>query len=220
MSLPNNVLSTIPVPAPFIPPRNVVRFTRQSGSSDQHFGGIAISDPSHGINYQVWTAYTDQVNIWLTAPNTPPFIFLANVNPVWVALAFDQNSRPAIGYVQKNGAAFFYWFNPIPNAFVTTQLPTSALYSRIFMAMDDLRPFNIANSDVIIAYTRGTTLFMRVQRDRYGVEYTLGTVPTGTLVQIGMDMKWRFQFAFQNVQGNKTLPPVEWNPALGFNEPA
>src|SRR5262249_35906690 len=106
------------------------------------------------------------------------------------------------------------------NNFVTTQLPATALYTRIFVAMDDLRPANIANSDVIIAYTRGLTLFMRVQRDRYGVEYTLGTVPAGTLVQIGMDMKWRFQFGFQNVQGDKTLPPVEWNPALGFNEPA
>jgi hypothetical protein len=220
MSLPNNTLSTRPIVAPFLAPRTQVRASNVQGLTDVHYGGVAIGNPSLGLSYQIWTATCpDGLNIWLSAPNTAPFIFLAGVTPVWVALSFDQNSRPFIGYVTAVGTAYFYWFNTLVNQFVTTQLPPSALYDRVFASVDDLRPQNITNSDTIIAYVRSGSLFYRQQRDRYGIEYTLGAAP-GKLVQIGMNSHWRFQFAFLNVMGDRYLPPQEWNPALGINEPA
>lgn len=219
--LPNNALSSVPLPAPFLYPRNTVRFSQAAGQFDVHYGGIAIGDASQGLSYQVWQAYSDGTNVLLTAPNTAPFIQLANVNPVWISLAFDQNARPFIGYVTANGNAFYYWFDTIANAFVTSELSSGGSYKRIFSALDDLRPGNTSGSDIILAYTRGGQLYIRVQRDRYGVEYDLAALPEGQLVQIGMNLKWRFQFGFQGIQTNTGgLPPAEYAPYLGINEPA
>lgn len=215
--MPNNALSSTPVPSPFLAPRTNIRFSTQAGMVDTHFGGIAIGDASHGLQYQIWTCRTDGNNVFLSAANTLPFIQLANVQAQWVALAFDQGARPVIAYATKLGQAFYYFFDTVANAFVTRSL--SGVIPRIFASLDDQRPALIAQSDVLICYVRAGTLFMRVQRDRFGVEYTLGAAPA-TLVQIGMDLKYRFQFAFQNVQGNSVLPPSEWSPALGFNETA
>jgi hypothetical protein len=189
---------------------------------DVHPGGIHIGDASHGLNYQVWVCRSDGTHIYLSAPNTTEFIQLPDTNAVWVSLAFDQNARPFIGYVTAAGTAFYYWFNTLTNQFTTTQLPTSAKYDRIFSAVDDLRPINLAASDIILLYVRGSTIFMRVQRDRFGVEYTLGTVPWGKMVQAFMNIKFRFQLAFQAVQVGKDapVPPGEYNLPLGINEPS
>jgi hypothetical protein len=218
--LPNNILSVKPVVASFLAPRQVVRSSALQGLTDYHYGGIAVGNPSQGLSYQIWTAFCpDGLNVWLSAPNTAPFIFLAGVSPVWLALSFDQNSRPFIGYVTGVGTAFFYWFNTLVNQFVTTQLPTSGLYARVFASVDDLRPQNIANSDTILSYVRSGSLFIRQQRDRYNVEYTLGAAP-GKLVQAYMNIHWRYQFAFLNVAGDQYLPPEEYSMPPGVNPPS
>lgn len=220
MSLPNNMLSTQPIAASFLAPRQQIRASSLEGLTDYHYGGIALGDSSQGLSYQVWTAYCpDGLNIWLLAPNTTPFTFLADVSPVWLALSFDQNSRPFIGYVTAQGTGFFYWFDTLVNKFVTTQLPTSGLYARIFASVDDLRPQNITNSDTILSYVRAGSLLIRQQRDRYSIEYTLGAAP-GKLVQAYMNSHWRYQFAFLNTDGDRYLPPQEYTLPPGVNPPS
>lgn len=215
--IPNNVLSTTPIVGPFLPPRTTIRFSAVSGHSDVHFGGIAIGDPSHGISYQLWTCFTDGVSIWLQAPNTPAFVQLPNVNAIWVALAFDQNARVFIAYADVNGNTSYYWFDSAISSYRTSQL--SGIVFRPFASLDDSRVALLQFSDVLLAYVRAGRLYLRAQRDRFGVEYNLAAAPA-TLVQIGMSHADRFQFAFQNVQGVGGLPPAEWNIGLGINEPA
>ena len=215
--IPAHSLSSTPLPSAFLPPRTNVRFSATAGLSDTHFGGVALGDPSQGITYQLWTASTDGVNISLSAPNTPPFVFLAGVHAVWVALAIDQNARAFIAYATNVGTAFYYWFDSTIPGYRTTQIP--GLVFRPFATLDDNRIAELVSSDIILTYVRGGTLYFRAQRDRFGVEYTLGAAPA-TLVQVGMNNKFRLQFAFQNVQGIGGLPPAEWNLGLGINEPA
>jgi hypothetical protein len=216
--IPNNVLSTTPIPGAFLPPRTNVRFSASAGAMDTHFGGIALGDPSQGVQYQLWTCFTDGNNIYLEAPNTPAFIELANVGAAWVAVAFDQNARVFIAYSTAAGNAFYYWFDTTISAYRTSTI--TGFVPRVFADLDDARPALLASSDVLLAYQRAGTLFLRAQRDRFGVEYNLGAVPA-TLVQIGMNTVDRFQFAFQNVQGKaNALPPAEYSPYLGINEQA
>lgn len=219
--IPNDVLSTIPVPAPFAAPRTGVRFSAQSGLSDQHYGGIALADASRGITYQVWTATIEGANINLSAPAAQPFTVLSGVNAAWVALAFDQNAREFIAYADGLGNASYYWYDSTIPGFRTSTL-TGPIF-QVFAALDDSRAVESTNSDILLCYVRSGTLYMRAQRDRYGTEYNLGLVPgidhTAQLVQVGMNLNWRFQFAFQNVQ-QAGLAPAEWNVALGGNEPA
>jgi hypothetical protein len=205
--MPNNTLSATPEPAPFLPPRQTVRFSAAAGTSDVHFGGIAVGDPSQGISYQLWSAFTDGSSVWLEAPNTPAFVLLPSVGAVWVALAFDQNARVFVAYVTSTGAAFYYWYDSTIPGYRTSAL--SGPLQSVFAALDDSRPALSSSSDVLLAYVRAGVLYYRQQRDRFGIEYDLGAVPA-SLVQIGMNHADRFQFAFQNVQGNNVLPPAEW----------
>lgn len=209
MALPQNALSSTPLPAPFQAPRNVVRFTAFQGTVDTHMGGIALGDPSQGLSYQLWTAQIINGVVYLSAPNTAPFAFISPGSQyVWVALSFDQNARAFIAYADAIGNAFYYWFDTTIPGYRTTGLAFGT--TRVFAALDDIRPVENTNNDIILAYVRASTLFYRQERDRFGVEYNLGAAPA-TLVQIGMNTKWRFQFAFQNVKGaSGFLPPQEW----------
>lgn len=198
-----------------------MRQSAQSGLSDQHYGGKALADPSAGITYQIWTASISGTNINLSAPAVPEFTVLSGVNAAWVALAFDQNAREFIAYADGVGNANYYWYDSTLPGFRTTALPGPVF--QVFAALDDSRSVESTNSDILLAYVRSGTLYIRAQRDRYGTEYNLGSVPgidhTAQLVQIGMNTHWRFQFAFQNVQ-MPSLAPAEWNVGLGINEPA
>lgn len=218
--IPNAILSSTPIPAPFLAPRTGVRFSLASGMTDTHFGGIALADPSQGITYQLWTAAIRGADIALSAPSVPEFTLLSGVNATWVALAMDQNAREFVAYADILGNASYYWFDSTIQAFRTSTLP--GVVPRVFASLDDSRTAELGNSDIILAYERAGHLFFRAQRDRYGTEYDLGAVPgisPSTLVQVGMNLKWRFQFAFQGVQ-SPGLAPAEWNVGLGINEPA
>lgn len=210
--LPNAVLSTIPKPAAFLPPRTGIRFSTLAGMSDLHYGGIALNDPSQGISYQLWKAFILGADILLSAPNTLAFPFLSGVNAVWVGLAFDQNSRAFVTYADQSGAASYYWYDSTIPGYRTSSIPGEV--HRVFASLDDARPLESSSSDVILSYQRGTNFYFRAQRDRFGVEYLLGAAPA-TMVQIGMNRVNRFQFAFQNVQGDRVLPPAEFSGSAG-----
>jgi hypothetical protein len=207
--LPNNALSSTVLSAPFLAPRAGVRFDAAHGLTDTHLGGIALGDASAGISYQLWTARADGANVYLSAPNTPEFPLLANVNAAWVALAIDQSAREFVAYADINGNASYYWYDTTILAYRTSAL--AGVIPRVFAALDDSRPLELGSSDVILAYERAGHLYYRQQRDRFGTEYDLGSIPgiaPSTLVQIGMNAKLRFQFAFQGVQ-IAGLPPGE-----------
>lgn len=216
--MPNSTVSTTPIPSGFQPPRTTLRTTVAQGLVDVHPGPIALANPLQGLNYQLWQVRADGTNIYLSAPNTPEFAYLPNTAAVWVALSFDQNGRPFIAWTaDKVGTSYYYWYDTTIPGFRTSALVGPVF--RVFAVMDDQRPLLIQNSDIILAYTRNGTLFTRVERDRFGVEYNQGAAP-GKLVQLGMNTKLRLQFAFLNTTGQGGVPPQEWNPALGFNEPA
>lgn len=216
--IPNSVLSTTPVPAPFLPPRQNVRALPADGLTDQHYGGRALADPSAGITYQVWTASISGTDINLSAPSVPEFTVLSGVAAAWVALAFDQNAREFIAYADGLGNASYYWYDSTIPGFRTSALVGPVF--RVFAALDDSRPVESANSDILLAYERSGTLYLRAQRDRYGTEYNLGPVPGISndivLAQIGMNLKWRFQFAFQQTDTVNIVPPAEYQNPSGI----
>jgi len=210
--MPGNVLSTMPIVAPFLSPRTTFRSSALAGMTDLHPGGIAIGDPSQGLNYQTWSATADNGgNILVQAPNTGgPILILSNVGAIWVALAFDQNARIFLAYVTNQGNAYYYWFDTLISAYKTSLLGPGI--PRVFAALDDIRPLEIASSDVILAYIKSVdgNLYFRQQRDRFGIEYNLGVAPAN-LVQMWMNHVNRLQFAFQNAGAKgRILPPAEF----------
>lgn len=190
--MPGNVLSNVSLPSAFLPPRDVMP---RLPLVDQHEGGIALNDASQGLRVQVWTATVDgSGNIQVAAPSAPIPQTIVNVPGVdWIGLAFDTNMRIFLCWT-VGGAAQYRWFDSVGSAFVISTLPAGS--ARPMCALDDERPALTSSADILLSYVRANTLFMRMQRDRYGIEYDLTDVTGLTFHQMGMNRTNRFQFQF------------------------
>jgi hypothetical protein len=93
--------------------------------------------------------------------------------PTELSLAFDQNCRPVIAYVEA-GTIKLYWFDTQAAAQTTTAF--DGLGTSPMLCLDDKRTEAATSSDVLLAYLRDGYAYYRQQRDRYGIEYTLGRV--------------------------------------------
>jgi len=191
MSLPDNRLSSEPLPGHFLGARAQV-FPDYIDYMD---GGVALNDPSLGLNYQTWTAeIVEDIledRIMLSAPTFPATPIYTGDDITEVSLAFDQNMQPAVAFMEA-GVAKLLWYDSTVSDLVVTAIPGNVSHPRV--ALDDTRQFNLANSDIILAYIKDGALYYRQQRDRYQVERQLSPGPWIALVRIGMGSTFRFQF--------------------------
>lgn len=187
--LPDSVLSSIPVPGTLLHPDNLVT----SPLRDYELGGVALNDPSQGLKVQVWQCFVDGDNIMIQAGDASPSILFTAAGTTEVALAFDQNMRPAVAFKQA-GTVKLRWYDTLAAAQVITEYPG---VDNARLAMDDKRPLQTAANDIIMAYTRDEGLYFRAQRDRFLVEYPLDpAIGAGRLIRIGMNNVNRMQFEF------------------------
>ncbi len=194
--IPENKLSSTPVYAPFLTPDNV---ERPSALVDYELGGIALNDPSQGLEVHRWIARYDPAtgDVSVAAPGVIETTVFTALGVTSLSLAFDQNMRPFVAFVQ-NGRAKFFWFDTVLGETLITELPEDARTPQC--CMDDKREMQTSQgaNDVIIAYLRGTSLCYRQQRDRYEVEYILTNAAPGTrLLRMGMNQGRRLQFEFE-----------------------
>ena len=115
-----------------------------------HWGPLAVQDPSAGLNVQLWTMRAVGPALVLGAPGVPESTwFTHSQNVIQASLAWDQNARPVVAFVDAGGSAFLRWFDPVPNAVVTDPL----LYATTpRVTLDDSRPLNLGNSVDIVLY--------------------------------------------------------------------
>jgi hypothetical protein len=180
--IPNNAFTTSPIVSAFLPPKDEPYQPLTSKSR----GGVALNDASLGRDYQNWVVSYDGSDI-LVAPQGGATAFTLTVAGVLsVSLAFDNNMNVILAWMDSVGAKL-YWFDNV--SYVTTAFPATSCR----VTIDDVRDFYNANSDVIFAYTYGTNLYWRQQRDQYAVEYPIGTT-TGLLQKVGLNQLNRLQF--------------------------
>ena len=194
--LPQNALSSQTLAGSFLPPDDST-FDPQV---DKELGGIALNDSSQGLEVQTWQLMVSGDNLVLSADTVAPFVLLTRPATQWVSLAFDQNMRVAVAYVQYpdggDPVAKFYWYDGTIPGYRDQTLPAGVLDPRL--ALDDKRFLQRNLSDIILAYTRNGNLYFRGQRDRYLIEYQLATGVTGTLRRLGMNTQRRLQFELSN----------------------
>ena len=187
MSLPQNQLSSEPMPGYFLGARAQI-FPDYVDYMD---GGVSIQDPSLGLDYQTWKAEIVENRIMLSAPTSPETPIYTGDDITEVSLAFDQNMQVCIAFVET-GIAKLLWYDTIASQLAVTVLGAGVSHPRV--ALDDSREFNRTGSDVILAYIKGGALYYRQQRDRYGIERQLSSGSWIALVRIGMGSTLRFQF--------------------------
>ena len=200
--MPGLQLSKVLEYGPFLPPDGLPQLPTLS----YQLGGIGISDPSAGLEYQVWTAVLVDAGlptayVQVSAPNTPPTTILTLADITWISLAFDQNMKPALAYM-ANGSSYLWWYDATIPGYSTVTLPTAAHSPQI--TFDDKRTISVdtAVSDIVLAYLLGTNMYMRQQRDRFTIDYLLTDqiiYVNPTLYKVGMCSTDRLLF---QVNGN------------------
>lgn len=194
--IPENKFSSEPVYSPFRAPDGI---ERPSYLVDYELGGRDLNDSSEGLEVHTWIAEynpaTGDVSVF--APGVPQTTVFTALGLTELSLAFDQNMRPVVAFVQ-NGQAKFFWYDTVLGATRINDLPAGSFSPRC--CMDDKRDMQTSQgqNDVIIAYLRGTSLYFRQQRDRYENEYLLtASIPGRRLVCVGMNQGRRLQFEFE-----------------------
>jgi len=188
VAMPEDALSSERVPALLVGAR-ALPVTQYVDYED---GGVAIQDPSQGLNFQVWRARIIGNQIIIDAPSVDPFVIYEAVEELaQVSLSFDQNMQPVLAFTEGE-VTKLRWFDSLPNSFVITEFP-GLITPRVFL--DDKREAQSAISDVLFAYIKpDKSLAHRKQRDRYLIEYPLDPGPWDRLVKIGFNRQLRVQF--------------------------
>lgn len=193
MSLPQNVASSTPVPAPLLYPDNLPTEPLR----DFEMGGIALNDGTQGLQVQPWVLFLvdgDQVRTKPLEDSGDGSLIFTATGITEMSLAFDSNMQPTVAYVQ-DGVVKLRWFDSLIEDFTITEI-ADARSPRC--THDDKRAGAEARSDVIFAYFRGDAIYWRQQRDRYEIEYTLATGlgATARLTQVAMNTALRLQFNY------------------------
>lgn len=188
--LPNATLSVPALPAPFLAPKDIVK----QPLVDLFLGGVDVNNTSQGLQSKVWTAGYISASVIFSAQGVGPYTIITVPGITWLTATVDQLMNPFVAY-QTSAGAFFYWFDTVSSSFKTTQLPAGA--ATPYCMLDDPRPQVTSTSDIIIAYVNGGNLYFCAQRDRFGVEYLLGSIGTQVFTQMGMNKGNRMQFQFQ-----------------------
>jgi len=163
-----------------------------SSMVDYELGGAALNDPSQGLTVKPWRLRVVGNDVRIDAIPTVSEVTLFTAPGITEAsLAFDQNMRPIVAYVQS-GVAKLWWYDTLAQTTVVTELGADVLTPRV--TLDDKRPWQVAASDVILAYVRNNNLYFRAQRDRFGVEYLLRENIDGLLLRVGMNNQRRLMF--------------------------
>lgn len=190
MSLPENILSVPAVPTPYLFPDSQERELL----IDFELGGVALNDPSQGLLVQRWTLTLvgDDVTIEPDSGGTEVLFTFTGITEI--SLAFDQNMHPFVTYI-RDGDAWYWWFDPLVPGQVHAQMALDVKDTRC--TIDDKRSQFQASSDIILAYKKGDGLFMRIQRDRFTIEYDLLFSTPVPFHTFGMTENLRVKFEFR-----------------------
>lgn len=162
-------------------------------------GGVALYNPKQGLNTHVWYAWTEfnkktnDSTIFIKRDDlTDKVAFLTDKNVSEIDLTFDQNMNPCLVYVADNVPKLYFYDTQLGE--YTTIILHGIQQPRI--SLDDKRAFNIPQSNIVLAYMRDKSLYMRLQQDRFGVEYHLKTFDDNKVLhRVGMGKFNRFLFA-------------------------
>ena len=190
--------SSIAVPAYFLRPDERAR--EENGLLvDYEYGGVAIQDPSQGLLVKVWKLWVEGEDVRIAPANAlgSAVTLFSGAGITEVTLSFDNNMMPVVAYLQDESLKL-RWFDlsQTPPRYVTNDFGPGI--ATPYLTFDDKRPQFIGESDVMLFYVRDRTVWVRLLRDRWQVEYEWADVPdhAGRILAAGMNRGLRMQLKF------------------------
>jgi len=163
--------------------------------TDYERGGSALNASGSSLDVQTWTFGYDAPDVWVEDEANVRTVLFSKPDITELGGAFDQNMNPFVTYVDGSGA-HYWWYDTTLSQQVFSDLPDGSVNPRC--CIDDHRIVFSTSIDIILAYTRGNSLYYRQQRDRYGTEYNRASLDNKQLASVGMSTVNRLQFMIVN----------------------
>lgn len=132
-----------------------------------------------------------------------------------ISLTFEQLGRPLVFYRIGENTLKLYWYDPVAQQNVTTTLTTGKDPTACFdFPQDTGQSF----TDALLFYVRDDQVFMRIQRDRYAIEYSCPAIQPGLRINsAGLRVDNRLQVVYKYLELDfvnpvNPIPPVIVNP--------
>lgn len=192
--LPDNELSRIPIRASLLYPD---RIQIASLTEDYEMAGIAIQDPSEGLQYQPWFCYwrsSDNAVCVRPAIDGEDTVLFYEPDVFELSFSFDQNMRWVCATQRTDGTFRFRWYDSAVEDYVITEEEGVTAFH---CTLDDKRDACVKSglSDILVMYIKDRNLYVRNQRDRFTVPYLLAeTLPKNLrIANFGMNERYRVQ---------------------------
>jgi hypothetical protein len=208
MAIPQGEISVVPVPSAYGPPEDRKFYPLTSYEK----GPLAIEDTTLGLQYQNWTVTWDADTNLLTAfPETTGIAesLVTITEPKSLSFTFDQSGRISFAYTTAV-SSYLYWYNTETGLTETLDLGADAITPALLL--DDKRITQNTANDMLLWYTKANggayDLYMRVQRDRFLIEYLMASGLGGGFIQnIGMNSGLRIQMTIRGTKPQPAPPP-------------
>lgn len=175
--------------------------------------GPAEISESKGVNMsRYWLAYQDGEKVMVKSDDSaggwtdPIYLFNEEREIIRLSISFDQQGKPIVLYEIKGDRLTLFWFNPVTlsneRKFITQgNVPLLCFDS----PLDTGQPY----SDVLAFYVRGGDVYMRVQRDRFEIEYLTPAKGIYRLLSAGLSKDHRLRVLFLSEIKDFTPPPPQ-----------
>jgi hypothetical protein len=214
MAILQDRLSIEPVPDTFVDPDGRTRATL---NEDWEAGPKAPVDTSEGVKYQAWKLTFAGGTFTITPEDFgSPVAVLEGQDSVQCCLAFDQNARPTLAWIDSLGVGYLYWYDTSIADFTITDWGS---VGSIALYLDDKRPIEIGigASDILFWYTvyevDHWVLYHRKQRDRYTVPHEMKDPSLQYIFKSGMHKGLRGQLEVASMQSAPSIPIVPPGPS-------
>lgn len=175
-------------------------------------GPIERGDNSSGLHRWNWMVelredgvYIARENIRKTDWREPEFLFTPSGNwkrMIYLDLTFDQIGRPVVCYEVMGtesdpiySTSYLYWYDSSAEDFVITEFP-GVRNPRVCIDWRNTFGESAGETDVMFFYVDESAdeIFYRVQRDRFGIEYSTGitNVASKYLKMLSWTLEHRF----------------------------
>lgn len=169
---------------------------------DINVGPIELNNSGGKLNSRYWVSYQK---------DNGDIVVRGSIDEVWseeivlfneehlvreISLTFDQLGRPLILYTINISDLKLYWYNPLlgreENIPLGQGINPKARFDLIYDPSS-------AVSDAMLFYVRNNEIIMRIQRDRFEIEYPTGMKGKDiTILSAGMNTGNRFQVIYRH----------------------
>lgn len=177
---------------------------------DISLGPIALNDSQGKLNSRYWVVYQEagKVNIsgaidgeWQPAT----VVFTEPTEITKISLTFDQLGRPLVFYNTDTSDLKLYWYNHVTE---TNEVKSLGIGYDPAACFDWPQDTSQSFSDMLVFYVRGQQVYMRIQRDRFDIEYSCPANQPGiTITSAGLRVDNRLQVVYQHEAGDY-VPPI------------